>query len=401
MHFGIFLEERRRGAGEAHAFREPLELADAAEAWGLDGVWLGEIHFNPARSVQSAPLALASFIAARTRRVRVGTAVQVLPLGNPRRIAEEVATVDHLSEGRVDFGDGRIGSPCDYDVVGIPYGESQARFQEALEVILEAWKGAPFGYQGKFYRFENATVSPRPYQLPHPPIRMAANSLETFPFVGHQGLPLFVGLRDLDIPELRVHLQAYRAAWRDAGHAGHGDVCLRIPVYAGATEREAIDEPCENITYFFRRHAELARSGLGRADTGPGERRRARVEKLEHLAYEEILETRVAFGTAAGLIDRLAQLRDDLGGGLDPLPELLHRLETGLLGRHQAEYHDPVVGHGTERLEAPGALVVVLEEKALEARTPEHPLGDGFVAPARVEHRLIVTAADVQTERYA
>src|SRR2546426_6122278 len=152
---------------------------------------------------------------------------------------------------------------------------------------------------------------------------MAANSLETFPFVGRQGLPLFVGLRDLDIPELGVHLQAYRAAWRDAGHAGHGDVCLRIPVYAGATEREAIDEPCENITYFFRRHAELARSGLGRADTGPGERRRARVEKLEHLAYEEIFETRVAFGTAAGLIDRLAPVRGGLGfaggaAGLDP-----------------------------------------------------------------------------------
>jgi len=336
MHFGIFLEERRRGAGEAQAFRETLELADAAEAWGLDGVWLGEIHFNPARSVQSAPLALASFIAARTRRVRVGTAVQVLPLGNPLRIAEEVATVDHLSEGRFDFGVGRSGSPRAYDALGIPYGESQARFQEALEVILEAWKGAPFGYQGKFYRFENATVSPRPYQDPHPPIRMAANSLETFPFVGQQGLPLFVGLRDLDIPELGAHLQAYRAAWRDAGHAGHGDVCLRIPVYAGATEREAIDEPCENITYFFRRHAELARSGLGRADTGPGERRRARVEKLEHLAYEEILETRVAFGTAAGLIDRLARLRDELGltgivaelnpGGLLPMERMQRTL---------------------------------------------------------------------------
>src|SRR5438046_9020238 len=84
MHFGIFLEERRRGASEAQAFREALELVDAAEAWGLDGVWLGEIHFNPARSVQSAPIALASFVAARTRRVRVGTAVQILPLGNPQ-----------------------------------------------------------------------------------------------------------------------------------------------------------------------------------------------------------------------------------------------------------------------------------------------------------------------------
>src|SRR5437879_9585196 len=110
MHFGIFLEERRRGTGEAQAFRETLELADAAEAWGLDGVWLGEIHFNPARSVQSAPLALASFIAARTRRVRVGTAVQVLPLGNPLRIAGEVATVDQLRMGGVVFCGGRGGT---------------------------------------------------------------------------------------------------------------------------------------------------------------------------------------------------------------------------------------------------------------------------------------------------
>jgi alkanesulfonate monooxygenase SsuD/methylene tetrahydromethanopterin reductase-like flavin-dependent oxidoreductase (luciferase family) len=313
MHFGIFLEERRRGTSEAVAFRETLELADAAEAWGVDGVWLGEIHFTPSRSVQSAPIALASFIAGRTRRVRVGTAVQVLPLGNPLRIAEEVATVDHLSEGRFDFGIGRSGSPRAYDALGIPYAESQGRFEEALEIILEAWKGEPFSHAGKFYRFENATVSPRPYQHPHPPMRMAANSVETFPFVGRLGLPLFVGLRDLDIPELRAHLQAYRAAWRDAGHAGQGDVCLRIPVYAGATEKAAVEEPYENITYFFRRHAELTRSGLGRADTGPGERRRARVEQLDQLSYENILQTRVAFGTAAGLIDRLARVRDELG----------------------------------------------------------------------------------------
>src|SRR2546430_6021466 len=313
MHFGIFLEERRRGAGEAQAFRETLELADAAEAWGLDGVWLGEIHFTPVRSVQSAPMALARFITARTRPLRVAAAVQVLPLGNPLRIAEEVATVDHLSGGRFDFGIGRSGSPRAYDSLGIPYAESQGRFQEALEIILEAWKGESFSYQGKFYRFEGATVSPRPCQLPHPPIRMAANSVETFPFVGRLGLPLFVGLRDLDIPELKAHLQAYRAAWRDAGHGGQGDVCLRIPIYAGATEKEAVEEPYENITYFFRRHAELTRSGLGRADTGPGERRVARVEKLDQMSYDEILQTRVAFGTAAGLIDRLGRPQPVVG----------------------------------------------------------------------------------------
>ena len=336
MQFGIFVEERRRDTSEATAFQEAVELTDAAEAWGLDGVWLGEIHFNPGRSVQSAPIALASFMAARTRRVRIGTAVTVLPLANPLRIAEEVATIDHLSGGRFDFGIGRSGSPRAYDVLNIPYVESQARFEEGLAILKEAWKGEPFSYEGKFYRFQNATVAPRPIQLPHPPMRMAANSPETFRFVGRVGLPLFVGLRDLDIPELRHHLATYRAAWREAGHAGPGDVCLRIPVYAAPTHQAALDEPYENITYFFRRHAELTRSRLGRADTGPAERNVALHDQVIKMSYEEILERRVAFGTAPELVERLGRLREELGldgmiaelnpGGLLPMDQMLRTL---------------------------------------------------------------------------
>ncbi len=312
MRFGIFLEERRPGNDDAAAFQETLALAEAAEAAGLDTVWLGEIHSNPARSVHSAPIALASFIAARTRRVRVGTAVQVLPLGNPLRIAEEVATVDHLSQGRFDFGVGRSGSPRAYDVLGVPYGESQARFEEALDIIRQAWKGEPFSHHGQFYRFEKAVVAPRPYQKPHPPMRMAANSPETFPVVGRLGLPIFVGLRDLSIPELTEYLASYRAAWKEAGHPGNGDACLRIPIYAAPTKKEALDEPRENMTYFFRRHADIVRAGMGRADTGPADRRKARLEEVGNLSYEDILATRVAFGTAHGLVERLVHLRNEL-----------------------------------------------------------------------------------------
>jgi alkanesulfonate monooxygenase SsuD/methylene tetrahydromethanopterin reductase-like flavin-dependent oxidoreductase (luciferase family) len=313
MHFGIFVEERRRGTSEAAALREAVELAEAAEAWGLDGVWLGEIHFTPTRSVQSVPMTLAAFLAARTQRVRIGTAVTVLPLVHPLRIAEEVATVDHLSQGRFDFGIGRSGAASTYDVLGIPYGESQARFEEALAIIREAWKGEPFSYQGRFHRITNTVVTPRPYQVPHPPLRMAANSPETFPWVGRAGLPLFVGLRDLDIPELGVHLEAYRSAWRAAGHAGAGDVCLRLPVYAAPTEQAAREEPRENIMYFFKRHTELARARLGRAGAGPAERIQSHLVDLAGLTYDRILETRVAFGTATSLAGRLRRLRDDLG----------------------------------------------------------------------------------------
>ena len=337
MHFGIFLEERHPGDTDLAALRETLELTQLAEAWGLDGVWLGEINFNPARSVSSSPLVIASFIAARTRRVRIGLAVQVIPLGHPLRIAQDVATVDQLSEGRFDFGVGRSGSPRAYDILGIPYADSQGRFEEALAIIMQAWKGERFSYRGRHFQFDNALVGPRPYQLPHPPLRMAANSKETFPVVARLGLPLFVGLRDHDIAELRLHVAAYRAAWRDAGHPGDGDVCLRIPIYAAPSEKAAREEPRENFTYFFQRHAELLRSGMGRGDTGPADRRQTKFEQVSTLTYDDILATRVAVGTAAGLADRLGEITRELGltgivaelnpGGLLPMERMQRTLQ--------------------------------------------------------------------------
>ena len=148
MDFGIFTEQIRRGSTQGQWFQELLDLADAGEQWGLDVVWLAEMLVNPARSVLSAPLLVASWIVARTRRLRVGTAVQLLPLNHPLRVAGEVATLDHLSHGRFDFGIGRSGGPRAYDALGVPYEESQARFFEALEIILTGWKGEPFSYEG-------------------------------------------------------------------------------------------------------------------------------------------------------------------------------------------------------------------------------------------------------------
>ena len=173
-------------------------------------------------------------MAARTTRLRLGVAVRVLPLSHPLRIAEETATLDQISEGRLDFGIGRSGSPRSYDALGVPYGESQARFREALTIVVEAWKGEPFSYHGEFYDFNEIAVSPRSYQQPHPPLRMAATSADTFPLVGELGLPIFVGLRGGEVAQLRGNLEAYRASWRAAGHGGDGDVLLRIPLYRGA-----------------------------------------------------------------------------------------------------------------------------------------------------------------------
>ena len=337
MDFGVFLEQTREGVDQGGAFREMLEVADSAEAWGLDVVWLAEMLFNPARSVLSGPLLVASWIVARTRRLRTGTAVQLLPLNHPLRLAGEISTLDHLSQGRFEFGIGRSGSPRGYNALGVPYGESQERFFEALAIILQAWKGGPFSFAGKFYRFSDVAVAPRPYRRPHPPVRMAATTPETFPRVARMGLPIFVGLRGMSIPELAGHLKTYRAAWREAGHAGDGDVCLRIPVYAAPTEKAATEEPRDTILYYFQRQAALARAPMGLVGIGPLERREEQARELSSLSYDEILRTKVAFGTGPALIGRLRQLKEELGltgiaaelnpGGLLPFGREIRSLE--------------------------------------------------------------------------
>ena len=139
MEFGMFHEfQRSRGQSETEAFDQSFEQIDAAEEWGLDVMWLAELHAAPTRSVLSAPLNVATAIATRTSRMKIGTAVHVLPLCHPLRVAEEAATVDQISHGRLIFGVGRSGFPRTYQAYGIPYEESRERFAETLKSIAVA-----------------------------------------------------------------------------------------------------------------------------------------------------------------------------------------------------------------------------------------------------------------------
>src|ERR1700741_2694160 len=165
MEFGMFHEfpslPGRRGA---EAFDEGMQQVDAAERLGLDVMWLAELHFEPRRSVLSAPLAIASAIAARTSRMKIGIAVQVLPLCHPLRLAEEAATVDQVSKGRLIFGVGRSGVVSTYDAYQVPYDESRDRFAEVLDVVKAAWSQPKFSYQGKYHSFDDVACAPHPYQ---------------------------------------------------------------------------------------------------------------------------------------------------------------------------------------------------------------------------------------------
>ena len=164
-------------------------------------------------------------------------------LGNPLRIAEQAATLDHVSEGRFDFGVGRSGLPGAYEGYNIPYGESRERFYEYLDIILTAWTNERFSYDGKYFSFDDVCLVPKPYQSPHPPIRVAATTPDTFPVIAKMGYPVFIGVRGQGMSQVAEQVDAYEKAWKDAGHEGPADVSLARPRVRRGHQGGGADRP--------------------------------------------------------------------------------------------------------------------------------------------------------------
>src|ERR1700756_680895 len=151
MRFGFFDQlPCADGFSEHQRYKDILAQIDFGDALGFDTVWLGEIHFIRTFSILADPLMVLAAAAQRTTRIRLGTAVILLPLHNPIKIAEEAATADILSDGRLEFGVGR-GVLYQYPGYGIPPEESRERFEEALDFIVQAWTNEPFSFRGKVF----------------------------------------------------------------------------------------------------------------------------------------------------------------------------------------------------------------------------------------------------------
>ena len=314
MEFGMFHEfQCPPGQTEEQAFTESFEQVEAAEQCGLDAMWLAELHMLPRRSVLSAPLTIASAIAARTHKIKIGIAVQVLPLCHPLRVAEEAATVDHISHGRLIFGVGRSGFPRTYEAYGVSYGESRERFSEVLEIVKLAWTETSFSYHGKYYSFDRVQLVPKPYQKPHPPIRVAATSADTFASIGTLGYPIFVAVRLGTLSELAPNITAYREAYRAAGHPGEGQAFLRVPVYVAATEAQARSEPEESIMSFYRFLGSMLQKSASSAGVRAIEQRAERGQRLQTIGYKDALRDKVIVGTPESVANRMDGLRSELG----------------------------------------------------------------------------------------
>ena len=307
MKFGLFFQAPE-ATGQTHAQRyaEMFELIELAEELGFDVAWLAELHFGGAFSLLANPLMMIPVIAQRTTRIRIGTAVTLLPLQHPLSCAEQVATADVLSGGRLEFGVGRGSIPSQFHGFRIAVAENRARFDEALEIIQLAWTSDRFSYRGLFHQVEQITVVPKPVQRPHPPIRVAVHTAESFAHIADRGLPIYSGTTTTPLPQLREYMALYRDHLAAAGHAWQSEqMALMMPVHLGAREemRPGVQKYYTNLQTIFSEVPASYAEHLPRL--------KMINESVANLPFDRFCRDQSVFGDAAEVIDRLQAARDE------------------------------------------------------------------------------------------
>ena len=192
--FGIFhIVQWHESRSPQDALSEALEQIELADRLGIEEAWLGEHRFSR-HGLLSGIFSFAGHVAARTSRIRIGTAVVVLPFHNPILVAEEAAMLDILSGGRLDFGVGSGYQRQEFEGVGVNVGEGRDRFREHLDVITRAWTEERLTFHGKYTNVDDLWVIPKPLQKPHPPLYIAVStSAASVEYAASRNIPIIVG----------------------------------------------------------------------------------------------------------------------------------------------------------------------------------------------------------------
>ena len=285
-------------------YARALERIEVMDRGGFDAVWLAEHHFTTFSVCPSVHM-LGVLAAARTRRLRIGTAVSLAALYHPLRLAEEVALLDMLSGGRVNWGAGRGFAHAEFNAFGVSPEESADRFREAVEIVLKAWAGERLTFQGRHFSFDNVEVLPKPLQQPHPPVWMAATSEGAIDWAASRGFSILMDPH-ASFRELGDKRRRYTARLAEAGFSDRGrDIPMARLVALAPTKAEA---------------AEIARRGaqwLVDAYAGPQHAHRKSMQMAR--AYDgkdpaqHYVDSVILHGTADSVVEQIAALEEEIG----------------------------------------------------------------------------------------
>jgi alkanesulfonate monooxygenase SsuD/methylene tetrahydromethanopterin reductase-like flavin-dependent oxidoreductase (luciferase family) len=219
-------------------YQRAFQRIDVMERTGYDAVWLAEHHFSTYSICPSIHM-MGTHIAARTERLRIGTAVSLAPFYHPLRLAEEVALLDVLSGGRVNWGAGRGFDPTEHRCFGVTSKHSYPRFRETVDLVLRAWSNERLSYHGEFFDFDDVEVLPKPVQQPHPPVWLASSSPDAVTWSAQHGFSIL-----MDPHSSHTDIATKRALYqRELQAAGYTMTGREIPmarnIALGKTEQEA------------------------------------------------------------------------------------------------------------------------------------------------------------------
>jgi alkanesulfonate monooxygenase SsuD/methylene tetrahydromethanopterin reductase-like flavin-dependent oxidoreductase (luciferase family) len=247
-------------------------------------------------------------VAGRTQHLRIGTGISLAAFYHPLRLAEEVALLDMLSGGRVNWGAGRGFDPTEFQAFGVPQDESSARFREAVEIVLAAWQSERLTWSGRYWQFEDIEVLPKPLQQPHPPTWIAASAPDSICWAGARGYAIMLGPHGhyTDVAQKR---EMYRKELEAHGHTMAGrDIPMTRLIAVAETDQAAEDIVRQGARWMVSSYVNPAKAPNAVAYVT--ERRDRSGTPLDPIAH--YLDGVAVYGTPARVVDQLQQLREEM-----------------------------------------------------------------------------------------
>jgi alkanesulfonate monooxygenase SsuD/methylene tetrahydromethanopterin reductase-like flavin-dependent oxidoreductase (luciferase family) len=295
-------------------FREALDLCELADSLGYATVKIVEHYFRAYGGYSPSPLIFLAAAAQRTRHIRLVTGAVLPAFNHPLKLAAELAMVDGISSGRLDAGFARAFLPHEFEAFEVSMEESRPRFEEGIAAVKRLWTEERVTFAGRFHRFKDVTLLPRPVQKPHPPILVAAISTpESFIWAGEQGYGLMFVPYLSDFEDLAQKIELYRRTYRTATHGKEPPPSMALHLYMAESTDVARREARLYIEQYMAAFQECAASWTGR-QSSQYRGYELMQERLRALTYDRVLaEGRALIGDPGAVLDQLHQIRQMFG----------------------------------------------------------------------------------------